>query len=494
MVSAVPRNDRIALTTTVLLAASCSGGTGGVPLSSGNAPVEIAFCRHQPEQSTRAEIALRSGTNLGTLRVLDRPGIEMHVRVHPAADRVVFARERRPGDPSSREIFRGGLTSSVDERRLTLDTAVDDSPCWSPGGDRVLFSSDRSGERRLWHVAEDGTDLREMLSAATGISDTDPDWFGPTDRIVFSRRQAGSARIWAMQGNGTGLVPISLGAPSPTEDEGDRWPCFQPGGQRVTFVRNSAGFARLIEVDLTTGHESEIWSTAAGGALRHPRYTPTADRILMAWSEPTADRSGLRLAMLTPGSAEPRLVEPGEQWSISGVDTMPDMPAFRTEVAPVVVPVTAAEVQVSSGLVLQGNRTQLVDIDQQPLILATSSFQTHEIASLNVVFDLPGDPFDIVAIRAAATWRVSRADGDTTLRLAMHNPVDGRYDTVAERPVSSTDWQSLGFTSQSLAHVSRSGQARIHVIAEIGQGARAEVHVDQVRLEVVTTAPATERR
>jgi Tol biopolymer transport system component len=44
--------------------------------------------------------------------------------------------------------------------RLTTDW--DDFPVWSPRGDRILFSSFRSGDFEIYTIRPDGTDLRQL--------------------------------------------------------------------------------------------------------------------------------------------------------------------------------------------------------------------------------------------------------------------------------------------------------------------------------------------
>ena len=49
--------------------------------------------------------------------------------------------------------------------RLTTDPAVDDSPLWTPDGQRIVFSSNRAGYPELFWRAADGTGSDERLLA-----------------------------------------------------------------------------------------------------------------------------------------------------------------------------------------------------------------------------------------------------------------------------------------------------------------------------------------
>ncbi|MCA8952847.1 MAG: PD40 domain-containing protein, partial [Planctomycetes bacterium] len=116
------------------VAAGCGGGGATSPLGGALITPEVMACRSRVDRPTQfTEIALRSAQNLGSARVVDRSGVERRARLHPDGSTVVFARERASNDPNSRELFVGSIDGSA-ERRLTLDTALDDEPAWSPDG------------------------------------------------------------------------------------------------------------------------------------------------------------------------------------------------------------------------------------------------------------------------------------------------------------------------------------------------------------------------
>ena len=54
-------------------------------------------------------------------------------------------------------------------RRLTADQAANFDPDWSPTGDRIAFSSQRSGEVRIWTIAADGSDARGGTREIGGV-------------------------------------------------------------------------------------------------------------------------------------------------------------------------------------------------------------------------------------------------------------------------------------------------------------------------------------
>ena len=57
-------------------------------------------------------------------------------------------------------------------RALTDDKYVNRRPRWFPDGERIAFSSDRSGVNQIWTINADGTGLRQLTFAA----DNGADW------------------------------------------------------------------------------------------------------------------------------------------------------------------------------------------------------------------------------------------------------------------------------------------------------------------------------
>ena len=475
------------MTLASLMIASCGQrGDSTTPNLGEDLPPEIVFGRLHQTDSRRAELALRTAQNLGRERVPDRSGHELSVRVAPGEDRVVFARERSPGNPDSRELYVSWVDGSQPELRLTANNDVDDDPCWSPDGQTILFSTTRETDRRLYLCNPDGSNPRPFLAANPGVEDRDPDWNAATDRIVFSRRENGTRRLYVVRGNGTGLIPLNAGSPATTADSGDREPAFAPDGLHVVFARVAPDQAELISIDLLTGNEQSLFvPQGLGGSARLPRFSPLGDQIFCGVAEPELGRQGLRLTSLRADGSNPLLVEPGEQWHVQGIDALSTLAALPAKDPIELVDIDAAEIQISSGSGVMGSPENLRSDDGLELVLATSAFNNHEIASINCVFTLPVAVEDLLEVHVTVKSRVSRSDADTTLRIALHNPVEGRYDTVAEFPDPGTGERTLRCSTQSLAHVSREAQIRVHVIGEISAGGIAELAIDLVQLQLV---------
>jgi TolB protein len=63
----------------------------------------------------------------------------------------------------------------TDEKQLTPNEAAYDSKsAYSPGGGKIVFSSDRDGDRDLYVMDADGTDVRQLTNSPG--DDRSPDW------------------------------------------------------------------------------------------------------------------------------------------------------------------------------------------------------------------------------------------------------------------------------------------------------------------------------
>lgn len=474
------------------LAAGCSlggGGDGSTPIGNVNATPEVLACRARVDEPFRfAEIAIRDARNLGGKRVSDRTGTERRARLHPDGNRVVFARERSAGVASSRDLFLSTLDGSFVELRLTSNQTIDDEPCWSPDGTRILFSGERDGVRALRTMRIDGSEEQVLLSPPAGFADGEPDWNAGSQRIVWSRGDLdGHHRLWLANADGTGSLPLTDGGAASGPGTGDFAPAFAPAGDRIVFVRRSSTGATLCFCDAATGVVEVRLTTA--GAIDTPRFAPPMDRVLFGLAEPTAGRSALRLAMLPIAGDTPTLLWPDERWQLTGLDLMPAFPGLPGELAaPRTLDIEKATVELAAGGLIWGVRSDLAAADGAELRVGTTSFEVREIAGINCIFDLPvQDPEDVVELRIRAVARVDRIGGDSVLRMSIHNPVDGRFDTAVELTPTGTGAQTMTFSSASLRHLTREKQLRVTVIADLPHGDDANLDVDLVEVVMVST-------
>ncbi|MCF7957818.1 MAG: hypothetical protein K9M57_05145 [Phycisphaerae bacterium] len=92
---------------------------------------------------------------------------------------IVFSSLRHAPNPDLYIKQVNGRTAT----RLTSDPASEIQPCFSPGGDKVAFTSNRSGSWDIWVVGVDGSNPTRLTS---GISnDIHPSWSPDSKQLVY---------------------------------------------------------------------------------------------------------------------------------------------------------------------------------------------------------------------------------------------------------------------------------------------------------------------
>jgi Tol biopolymer transport system component len=62
----------------------------------------------------------------------------------------------------------------TEQKQLTTNEANDDEPAFTPGGGKIVFSSNRDGDYDLYIMDADGTDVRRLTNQPG--DDRAPDW------------------------------------------------------------------------------------------------------------------------------------------------------------------------------------------------------------------------------------------------------------------------------------------------------------------------------
>ena len=100
--------------------------------------------------------------------------------------------------------------------RVTDSPGAQYDPAWSPGGDRIAYVSNQTGNDEIWIINPDGTDARQ-LTHNTWEWDKHPSWSPDGARLTFwSNRDSGRRQIYVMQSDGRNVTNIS-------SNESDDW-------------------------------------------------------------------------------------------------------------------------------------------------------------------------------------------------------------------------------------------------------------------------------
>lgn len=143
------------------------------------------------------------------------------------------------------EIFAVSIQGGV-PRQLTSDGKQISDQDWMPDGKTLVFSSDRSGEFRLWRLTYAGDSLR--AAEPTGIYGDFP--------IQFSLARKAPVLVYSTLQHDLNIWRLDLGAPGPkrwtrviASSGQDASPQYSPDGRRICFRSDRSGEEQLWVAD-----------------------------------------------------------------------------------------------------------------------------------------------------------------------------------------------------------------------------------------------------
>ena len=183
-----------------------------------------------------------------------------------------------PGQPDAAHAASPATTAAVANGRIAFSQGD-----LGPGGDL-------SGHSNVYTINPDGTGRRQLTHVGAAQAAGSPDWSPGGEKIVYVSNQTGDYRIWVMNANGSGQRRIA-------DDPGfaDLNPAWSPDGARILFSRCDDHIGFILSCDL------EVMNAAGGGMHRlagghwiyaRGQYSPDGQRIVVE-----ADRGGFQSAL-----------------------------------------------------------------------------------------------------------------------------------------------------------------------------------------------------
>ena len=130
-------------------------------------------------------------------------------------------------------------------------TRWEDGPQYSPSGERVAFSSDRTGSRQIWVCDGDGGNPARLTHFEAGPSGT-PRWSPDGRWIAFDHQENEGWRIYVMAVDGGQIRPL-------TDVEGDSViPSWSGDGKWIYYGNNQTGRFELWKRPSQGGREIQL--------------------------------------------------------------------------------------------------------------------------------------------------------------------------------------------------------------------------------------------
>jgi Tol biopolymer transport system component len=197
----------------------------------------IVFARVQGTQNDpNREIFVINADGTGLERLTNNTAHDTRPAWSPDGTEIVFTSDR--DDPNPIPCLVTGCVFDIyvmnadgtNVRRLTDDPANDDMPRFSPDGNSIVFSSDRTRSRAIYTMDTDGSNIVKLTP--DGLVAADPDWSAAGDRIVFENNfcaACGLSDIFMMDADGGNVVQLTQGLGNNIQ------PRWSPDGQKIVF-------------------------------------------------------------------------------------------------------------------------------------------------------------------------------------------------------------------------------------------------------------------
>lgn len=226
-----------------------------VPLEghSPNRPYRLAFAHFGP---AAADIYVADGDGNNAHPFLPHDALDYNASLSPGGDWVIFTSERN----GSADIYRARLDGSGLER-LTEDRAFDDQAAASPDGRSVAFVSTRSGQADVWILDLVTKRVRNLTNHPAG--DFRPAWSPDGEWIAFSSDRDSphplassrinvlhSTEIFIVKKDGTSVRQVT------TTHAFAGSPAWSPEGTQLVFFE--AGLDQVERIASITANEKQL--------------------------------------------------------------------------------------------------------------------------------------------------------------------------------------------------------------------------------------------
>ena len=159
---------------------------------------------------------------------------------------------------------------------------------WSPDGTKIVFTSNRDGNSELYIMNRDGSGVKRLTN--NPAIDTTPSWSPTGAQIAFTSDRSGGPAVYVMGADGLNLHRVSA------DSNCDRATWAPSPYNELAFVcRTGGGFGYDIKVyEFATGTIRQI--TFGEGSNESPSYSPSGRHIAF-----TSTRNSRKVQIFTVG-------------------------------------------------------------------------------------------------------------------------------------------------------------------------------------------------
>jgi Tol biopolymer transport system component len=192
--------------------------------------------------------------------------ISGYAQAQQSEDKIVFTSDR----DGNREIYIMDMDGS-NLKRLTETPGTERFPDWSPDGSKIVFLTNRDGNYEVYIMDKDG-------SNQTRLTNTPEDEFiypafSPDgSKIAFNSWRIGLPNIYIMDSDGNNQERLT------NINDQDRAPSWSPDGKEIIFSSNMGGKMGIYAINIADSAVRKIINTS--GDDKEPRFSPDGEFIV----------------------------------------------------------------------------------------------------------------------------------------------------------------------------------------------------------------------
>jgi TolB protein len=140
--------------------------------------------------------------------------------------------------------------------RLTTNPARDYLPKWTPDG-RIAFWSERDGEKAIFVMNTDGTNVTKLTSPYINSQCWSYQWSADGTKIAFDSNRDGSWEIYTMNSDGSNVARLT------NNQAQDQLPEWSPDGTKIAFTSKRDGNLEIYMMNIDGTNQTRLTNNPA---------------------------------------------------------------------------------------------------------------------------------------------------------------------------------------------------------------------------------------